>query len=128
MRGGADYGIVDEMGDGRSHMAHSALRHRSLLSDTSELTSNAMGLTGTKFMGTSDRQPILSAYNNHVSSAEQLAENERLLANARDHRRKNVMGHETATVLQELADSQISKLRDSNRMLNQSNIQANNEI
>ena len=44
--------------------------------------------------------------------------NERLLAQAKDTRRKGAINYNTTTVLQELADSQISKLKDSNWQLN----------
>ena len=55
-------------------------------------------------------------------------ENERMLALAKDNKRKGVIGYDTANVLQDLADSQISKLKDTNRELNQSNMNASNEI
>ena len=45
-------------------------------------------------------------------------ENERMLALAKDNKRKGVIGYDTANVLQDLADSQISKLKDTNRELN----------
>ena len=39
-----------------------------------------------------------------------------------------MLGYDTANVLQELAESQISKLKDSNRDLNQTNMNAGQEI
>ena len=54
--------------------------------------------------------------------------NERFIAQARDKKKKTQIGYDTATVLQELAESQISKLKDSNWQLNQSNRHANQEV
>jgi len=102
---------------------HSALRHRSLLSDNSEVTSNTHGGPS---VPTSTQKVKLTAYQNLDEHT--LANNERLLSIAKDLRRKTIIGQDTANVLQELADSQISKLRESNQQLSQTNLHAQSEI
>ena len=74
------------------------MRHRSLMSETSELNS-AFGQTGaicTNKIKIREFSP---------SEDEQIAINARLIAQARDHRKKALIGYDTANVMQELADS-----------------------
>ena len=72
---------------------HVGLRHRSLLSETSELHSNTLGATSA---GKNLRQA--TEYRNILNGGE---ENERLMAMAKDQRRKGkgILGNDTANVL-----------------------------
>ena len=72
---------------------HVGLRHRSLLSETSELNSNTLGATSA---GKNLR--AATEYRNILNAGE---DNERLMAMAKDQRRKGkgILGNDTANVL-----------------------------